>query len=76
MRQMDQMFRDPFGSFGGGMLALPGSSRQDFRRQQQQAQNMQVATNSMYMDPFAHFGSMFSNMRSMMSDMHRAFVSV
>ncbi|XP_059143577.1 myeloid leukemia factor 1-like isoform X2 [Physella acuta] len=73
MRQMDQMFRDPFGSFGGGMLALPGSNRQDFRRQQQQAQNMQVATNNMFMDPFAHFGSMFSNMRSMMSDMHRAF---
>lgn len=73
MRQMDQMFMDPFGNFGGGMLALPQPSSTDRRRQQQQAQNMQMAERSMFMDPFAHFGSMFSNMRSMMTDMHQAF---
>uniref|UniRef100_A0A0B7ATA3 Myeloid leukemia factor 1 n=1 Tax=Arion vulgaris TaxID=1028688 RepID=A0A0B7ATA3_9EUPU len=75
MRQMDRMFMDPFGNFGGGgMLALPEApSSSDRRRQQQQAQNMQVAERNMFMDPFAHFGSMFSNMRTMMSDMHRSF---
>jgi hypothetical protein len=72
---MNQMFMDPFGSFGGGMLALPQASSTDRRRQQQQAQNMQMAERGMFMDPYSHFGSMFSNMRSMMTDMHRAFVS-
>ncbi|BFZ23278.1 hypothetical protein BsWGS_26317 [Bradybaena similaris] len=76
MRQMGQMFMDPFAGFGGGMLALPEPSMADRRRQQQQAQNMQVAERSMIMDPFAHFDSMFSNMRSMMSDMHRSFDQV
>ncbi|CAG5129068.1 unnamed protein product [Candidula unifasciata] len=76
MRQMDQMFMNPFGGFGGGMLALPDPSRTDRRRQQQQAQNMQVAERNLFMDPFSHFDSMFSNMRSMMTDMHRAFDQV
>ncbi|XP_005111632.2 myeloid leukemia factor 1 [Aplysia californica] len=74
MRQMNQMFRDPFGNMGGGgLLALPGATRMDRQRQQQQAQNMQVSERSLFMDPFSHFDSMFSNMRSMMSEMHRAF---
>lgn len=71
-RQMNQVFRDPFGGYGGGLLSLT-DGRSDHRRQQQQSQNMQVAGHSLFMDPFAHFGSMFSNMRSMMNDMHRAF---
>ncbi|XP_013068074.2 myeloid leukemia factor 1-like isoform X1 [Biomphalaria glabrata] len=73
LRQMNQMFRDPFAGFGGGLMAIDDGSRSNSRRQQQQAQNMQVAQQGLFMDPFAHFGSMFSNMRSMMSDMHRAF---
>jgi len=78
MQQFDAMFRDPFGSMGGGsMMALPGAGgidrRDHHRRQQQQGQNMTVAERGAFMDPFSHFDSMFSNMRNMMSEMHRSF---
>lgn len=80
MRQMNQMFQDPFFNMGSsGLLGLPepaGSGNRRHQRQQQQAQNMQVAERGRLMDPFAHFDSMFSNMRNMMSDMHRSFASV
>lgn len=76
MQQMDSMFRDPFGAMGGGgLMALPGADggRDQRRRRQQQGQNLAVAERNTFMDPFSHFDSMFSNMRNMMSEMHRAF---
>lgn len=74
MRQMDEMFRDPFSSMmGGGRLALPEQSRRDQQRHQQQGQNMTMSHRAGLVDPFSHFDSMFSNMRSMVGDMHRAF---
>ncbi|RUS91038.1 hypothetical protein EGW08_001166 [Elysia chlorotica] len=82
MRRMDEMFQAPFmgigrGLGGGGPLSLEvgngRSSDRHNRRQEQRAQNAQVSRRNQFMDPFAHFDSMFSNMRSMMSDMHRAF---
>ncbi|KAK3799776.1 hypothetical protein RRG08_025390 [Elysia crispata] len=84
MRRMDEMFQTPFmgmgGGFGGGMLSLEnGNGRPSDRhhqRQEQRAQNAQVSRRHQFMDPLAHFDSMFSNMRSMMSDMHRAFDQV
>ena len=79
MQQMDSMFRDPFGAMGGGgLMALPGADggRDQRRRRQQQGQNLAVAERNTFMDPFSHFDSMFSNMRNMMSEMHRAFVSL
>ena len=80
MRQIDSMFRDPFGDMGGQM-ALPDArdhhrDRRNRQRSQQQAQNMVVGNRGGFMDPFAHFDSMFSNMRSMMGQMHQAFVSM
>ncbi|GFR74345.1 myeloid leukemia factor 1 [Elysia marginata] len=84
MRRMDEMFQTPFmgmsGGFGrDGPLSLEdgrhrsSERRHHHQRQEQRAQNAQVSRRHQFMDPFSHFDAMFSNMRSMMSDMHRAF---
>jgi hypothetical protein len=75
MRNMDRMFQDPFGMFGGHpMLQGPGRDNQQRRSMTASQRN-----NDMAMSPFGSFGGMFGNMfmnmNSMMSNMERTFVS-
>lgn len=78
MRNMDRMFQDPFGMFGGhpmlqgGHPMLQGPARDNQQRISQRSNNLA-------MSPFVPFGGMFGNMfmnmNSMMTNMDRTFVS-
>lgn len=73
MRNMDRMFQDPFGMFGGHPM-LQGPGRSDPQR----GTRAVTQWNPAEMSPFGFgnmFGSMFMNMNGMMSNMERSFVS-
>lgn len=73
MRNMDRLFQDPFGMFGGHPM-LQGPGRSD----PQSGTRAVAQWNPAEMSPFGFgnmFGSMFMNMNSMMSNMERSFVS-
>lgn len=73
MRNMNRLFQDPFGMFGGyPMLHGPG------RSDPQSGTRAVAQRNPSEMSPFGFgnmFGGMFMNMNSMMSNMERSFVS-
>eukprot|EP00105_Crassostrea_gigas_P011181 XP_011426737.1 PREDICTED: myeloid leukemia factor 2-like [Crassostrea gigas] len=71
MRNMDRMFQDPFGMFGGHPM-LQGPGRSDPQR----GTRAVTQWNPAEMSPFGFgnmFGSMFMNMNGMMSNMERSF---
>lgn len=73
MRNMDRLFQDPFGMFGGHPM-LQGPGRSDPQR----GTRAVAQWNPAEMSPFGFgnmFGSMFMNMNGMMSNMERSFVS-
>ena len=68
IRQMNQMFGDPFGFRSGGLLGIEGPRQ--VRTLSPQQQQQQLAPTDLF-----GFGSMFQNMRRMMDDMNSTFVS-
>lgn len=70
MRQMGSLMHDPFGIHNNLLGITDGRGRNE-RRDRPERRNNELAMPSL----FGGFGSMFVNMRNMMNDMHRTFVS-